>query len=127
MRPLAVAAISAGAVSVAFGVAAFDSAEGGPVPSPFEAVTVKVYVPPFSRLGTTMGDEEPVADMFPGFATTVYKTIGDPPSDTGGENATVTDPFAADAVTFVGAPGRHVETAGVRVNTSPKPRKPKSA
>lgn len=42
----------------------------------------------------------------PGDDVTVYEVIGEPPFETGGAQETTLEPFAAEAETDVGAPGR---------------------
>jgi hypothetical protein len=49
--------------------------------------------------------EAVVADTPPGVETTVYEVIGEPPSDPGADQVTVTEPAPAVAAVMIGAPG----------------------
>jgi hypothetical protein len=97
------------------GVAAFDGAEAGPVPTAFVAVTVNVYLTPFVKPVTVNGLAAPVAVSPPGDAVTVYEVIADPPFDAGALNVTVAWPFPAVAAPALGAPGTVGGTDGVTV------------
>jgi hypothetical protein len=67
---------------------------------------VKVYVVPVVKPVTVIGEEEPVAVMFPGFDVTVYCVIERPPVSAGAVKATLADvTLATVATTLVGAPG----------------------
>ncbi len=68
------------------------------------ALTVKVYVVPFVRPVTVIGDEPPVA-VIPVFEVTVYVVIAEPPFETGGVKVTVAWPLPDTALIDVGAPG----------------------
>ena len=54
---------------------------------------------------TTIGEEAPVAVMFPGLDVTVYPVIGAPPVLAGAVNATLACAFPPVATPIVGAPG----------------------
>jgi hypothetical protein len=75
------------------------------VPAEFVAVTVNVYVVPFTKPVTVTGDEPPVAVKPPVLEVTVYDVTADPPLFTGGVNEIVAWPLPATAVTLVGAFG----------------------
>ncbi len=75
------------------------------VPKELLAVTVNVYVVPFVRPVTVIGEEPPVAVNPPTFDATVYVVIAEPPFETGGVNVIVASPFEATALTPVGVPG----------------------
>ena len=69
LPPVAVPIV--GAPGTVAGVTLFDAAEAAPVPTAFVAVTVKVYAVPLVRPVTTIGDDEPLAVIPPGFEVTV--------------------------------------------------------
>ncbi len=75
------------------------------VPYAFDAVTVNVYVVPFERPVTVIGDAPPVAVNPPVFEETVYVVIADPPLLAGGVNVTIASPLPRVAVPIVGASG----------------------
>jgi hypothetical protein len=66
---------------------------------------VKVYVVPFTRPVTVIGEEPPVAVNPPVFEVTVYPVMTEPPSLTGAVKVIVASPLPATAETLVGAPG----------------------
>jgi hypothetical protein len=74
------------------------------VPFAFVAVTVKVYVTPFVRPVTVIGESVPVA-VCPRFEVTVYSVMVEPPLLTGGVKVIVAAPLPATADTLVGAFG----------------------
>jgi hypothetical protein len=86
----------------------FDGADAGPVPTPFVAVTVQVYVLPEVKPDTTIGldapEPEPDTPAFDDVQDTSYCVIGLPPSN-GAVNDTEADVGPPVAVTPVGAPG----------------------
>src|SRR5262245_45185367 len=94
---------------VVAGLALFDSADAGPVPTVFVAVTAHWYVLPFVRLETVMGLPGPLAE--PGTPPVgdvhdaSYVEAGMPPSSLGTRNDTTRDPGSGCAVTFSGGPG----------------------
>jgi hypothetical protein len=67
----AVALRIVGAPGTPAGVTLFELAEGGPVPTAFVALTVKVYVIVFVRPITVMGEAGPLATTPPGAEVTV--------------------------------------------------------
>ena len=75
------------------------------VPKELDAVTVKVYVVPFTRPVTVIGDDPPVAVKPPTFEETVYVVIERPPVFPGGVNVMVASPLPRVAVPIVGASG----------------------
>ena len=60
-----------GAFGIVAGVTELEALEAVLVPTPFVAVTVKVYVVPFVRPVIVSGDEPPVAENPPMFEVTV--------------------------------------------------------
>ena len=98
----------AGALGVVFGTAATDAGEAGPSPSTFVARTVHVYVLPFDRLDTVIGDETPnalpVAPPSEDEHWAVYPLIAEPPLN-GGLNETTTDAFSATTDGWAGTSG----------------------
>jgi hypothetical protein len=66
----------------------------GPVPKAFVAATVTVYVFPFVRPVTTIGDDAPVfvntAPLEESLATAMYEVIAPPPTLEGAVNVTDT-------------------------------------
>ena len=92
----------------AVGVTELDAAEGALVPTPFVAVTVKVYAVPFVRPVTIplVAGGEPVTlfVMPPGLDVIVYEVIGLPLAE-GAVHETVACASPAAAVTPVGAFG----------------------
>jgi hypothetical protein len=88
------------------GVTELLAADAPPVPTAFVAVTVNVYVVPFDKPVTLIGDEPPVAVTPPGLDVTVKPVIAEPPLLAGALNVTeALVPPVAVATTFVGAPG----------------------
>jgi hypothetical protein len=80
--------------------------EAGPVPTPFVAVTVKVYDDPLLRPDTVHVVDDVVQVWFPTFEVTVYERIDVPPFDDGAVHVTDALPVPAVAAeAFVGAPG----------------------
>jgi hypothetical protein len=101
---------------------ALETADGGPVPSVFVAVTVNVYEVPFVNPVTVSGLADPNAISPPGDAVTVYVLIARPPSEDGGLKLTVACPFPGAAVTSRGAPGAPVGvTAADGADAGPVP------
>ena len=104
--PLPATAVTpVGAFGVVAGVTALLVPEAVLVPIALVAVTVKVYVVPFVKPVTVIGDVPPVAVNPPIFEVTVYEVIVEYPSLTGAVNVIVAEPFPETAVTPVGAPG----------------------
>jgi hypothetical protein len=103
----AVAAPIVGAPGTVAGVTLFDAADAGPVPTPFVAMTVKVYAVPFVRPSTVMevhgAAHVPVKP--PGEDIAVYDVIAEPPLLAGAVKATLACALPAVAVPMVGAPG----------------------
>jgi hypothetical protein len=97
----------AGAAVPPDGVTAPEAADADPTPTPFAAVTVKVYAVPFVSPVTVALVAVPLtlADCPPGDAVTVYPVMGTPPFVEGAVQLTVACAFPATAVTPVGAPG----------------------
>src|SRR5689334_1052230 len=96
---------------IAFGVTAADGAESGPVPTAFEAETLKVYAVPFVRPATLAvvdgGFPETMVGVWavvPAYGVTVYVVMALPPSG-GMVQLTCAAPSLGLAVTPVGAPG----------------------
>jgi hypothetical protein len=87
------------------GVTEFVVAEAELVPYALLAVTVNVYVVPFERPVTVIGELPPVAVNPPVLEVTVYVVIALPPSDADAVNEIVASPFPAVALTDVGALG----------------------
>jgi hypothetical protein len=92
-----------GALGVVEGTIELLEADATLVPLAFVAVTVKVYVVPFVKPKTVIGDEPPVA-VWPPLEVTVYEVIAEPPS-LPGVNEIVAWPFPEVAVPMVGASG----------------------
>jgi hypothetical protein len=93
-----------GAPGVVAGVIELLVGDEEPVPFAFVAVTVKVYVVPFVRPVTVIGESVPVA-VCPRFEVTVYCVMVEPPLLTGGVKVIVASPLPATADTLVGAFG----------------------
>jgi hypothetical protein len=89
----------------AFGVTVQDGSEGIPVPTEFEADTVKVYAVPFFSPLTVMGLCLPETLMRPGYDVTVYLVTGVVPCTFGAVKLTLASPLPAVAVTPVGGSG----------------------
>ena len=92
----------------AMGVTAAEGADAAEIPTALVAVTVNVYALPFVRPETV--EPVPVVVVPPqaghaGDGVIVYPVIAEPPSETGGDQATVAELSPAAAVTAVGAPG----------------------
>jgi hypothetical protein len=94
-----------GAPGVVAGTIELLVAEAIPVPCAFVAVTVNVYVTPFVRPVTVIGELPPVPVNPPGLEVTVYEVIAEPPFDPGAENVIVASPLPRVAVPIDGAPG----------------------
>jgi hypothetical protein len=82
-----------GASGTVAGVTELLDADALPVPAPFVAVTVNVYVTPLVSPVTTIGEEPPVAVIPPGEEVTVYEVIAEPPLLPGAENVIVACPL----------------------------------
>jgi hypothetical protein len=123
--PLApeVAVTLVGAPGTAAGVADAEGAEAAPLPAPFVAVTVKVYLMPLVRPLTVHDVVELVQVLPPGLDVTVYSVIELPPSDAGTDHETNDCPSSFDeADTPVGAPGFMAGVAGADASdTAPVP------
>lgn len=85
----AVAAVWLVPVGAGAAVTELDTDDAELVPTPFTAVTVKVYAVPFVSPVTVMGEVEPVAMIPPGDDVTVYPVIDSPPVKAGAVNAMV--------------------------------------
>ena len=85
------------------GVTVFEAADAGPVPMAVVAVTVQETATPLASPVTVIGEPTEVAACVPQVA--VYDVIGEPPSEAGGENATVARASPGMALTASGAPG----------------------
>jgi hypothetical protein len=96
-----------GAPGTVAGVAPFDAADAGPVPIAFVAVTLNVYVVPFTRPVTSIDVQGAVQVpvIVPGEDVAVYDVIAEPPSLAGAVKVTVACALPAVAVPIVGAPG----------------------
>jgi hypothetical protein len=100
------ATIFVGVEGLPTGVTAVDGREGGELPTPFLATTVKVYGVPLVRpeisqpfVGFVVTQVSP-----PGEEVIMYSTINDPPLSVGAVKVTVAFPGVVDvAVTAVGA------------------------
>jgi hypothetical protein len=92
-------------------VTTFDGSEAADVPAALVAVTVKEYMSPpvspvtVSGLAAPLAVWPPFAGLVASVAVTVYEVIADPPSEAGGDQDTVADPFPAAALTPAGEPG----------------------
>src|SRR5215472_13199756 len=93
------------------GVTALDGTDAMPVPTPFVAVTVKVYVVPSVRplIAADVAGGAPVTTVVgcavePMYGVTVYDVIWLPPSG-GAVHVTAADASPAAALTPVGTPG----------------------
>lgn len=106
----------AGALGVVFGTAGTDAAEGALSPSTFVATTVHVYVLPFDKLDTVIGDDTPnalpVAPPSEEEHCAVYPLIAEPPLN-GGLNDTTTEAFNATTDGWAGASGTVFGTTAV--------------
>ena len=91
----------------AVGVTAFDTADAGPDPTAFAAVTVNVYDVPLVNPPTVADRAAPatLAVNPPGTDLTVYPVIAAPPSLAGAAHDTDAAAFPAVATTPDGAPG----------------------
>ena len=92
-----------GAEGTFAGVTATDGNDVSETPTPFTAVTTKVYGVPLVRLLKIMGDEDPVI-VLPSDAVTVYEVTRDP-LPAGATKATLAPPFMGVATTDVGVSG----------------------
>jgi len=88
------------------GVTAVDGRDGGELPTPFLATTVKVYGVPLARpeISQPFAGFEAMHVSPPGAEVTIYSTIAEPPLSVGAVKVTVAFPGVVDvAVTVVGA------------------------
>jgi len=99
--------------TVASGITHADAVDAGPVPTPFWALTVKLYGVPFLSPDTvqTNGPEVHVHVFAVGELVTVYLVIGLPPEFIGADQKTMTRPLPGLAV---GVPGLVGVVAGTR-------------
>ncbi len=106
----------AGALGDVFGTAEADATDGALSPSTFVATTVHVYVFPFDRLDTVIGDDTPnalpVTPPSDDEHCAVYPLIEEPPLN-GGLNDTTTDAFNATTDGRAGASGTPFGTAAI--------------
>src|SRR3954452_15995338 len=97
--------------SVAPGVAAVEGADAAPVPTAFNAETLKVYCVPFFRPVTVaVGVVTPLTSMGtcasePRYGVILYPVIGALPRSPGADQLTASWELAGETVTCSGAPG----------------------
>ena len=115
-----VAAVRVGVPGTVAGIAV-SAFEAGPAPTPFVAVTVKLYVVPFVSPLTVQASVLVVQVAPPGLAVRCSEVIGEPPFDAGAVQASTTWALAAVAVVSVGAPGTVAGTAVSAFDAGPVP------
>jgi hypothetical protein len=113
------ALVSTGAVGTAAGVADIEF-DAGPVPTPFVAVTVKVYVVPFVRPLTVQPSVPVVHEKPPVVDVAVYEVTAEP-FDAAADQPRVTLPLPRAAVVSVGAPGSPAGVADIEFDAEPVP------
>ena len=105
-------------IPTATGVASFDDADAGLVPTAFVAVTTNVYTTPLERPVTTQAFVVVVHEKAPGEETTLYEVTADPPSDNGADHLTATLVSPTVATTLNGSVGAVAAARGVTVTVA---------